>query len=84
MKFNIDSMEVLFICNFMTVIIINTRAITFSRKSNTLFFKSKFRDFYISFTKCIKEPEILFDCNFCCHFHVDFIFLNHSVFVSHL
>jgi hypothetical protein len=81
MKFDIDSIEVLFICNFTTVIVINTRAITFFRKSNT-FFKSKLRSFYVSRTNCIKETEILFDSKL--FFHVHFIFLNHSVFVSHL
>jgi len=59
-KFNIGSIEVMFICNFMTVINIDTRAITFSRKSNNLFFKSQLRDSYISHANCIKEPGILF------------------------
>jgi hypothetical protein len=68
----------------MTVIVINTRAITFSNKSKTFYLESKLRDSYISRTNCIKDQGILCDSKFYCHFYVEFIFLNHSGFVSHL
>jgi hypothetical protein len=51
-----------------------TRAITFSRKTNTLLLKYKLEDFYITRTDFIKDLGFCIDSKLYFHFHVDYIF----------
>jgi hypothetical protein len=58
----------------MNLTISKTRAITFSRKTNTLLLKYKLGDSYIIRTDCIKDLGVFIDSKLYFHSHVDYIF----------
>ena len=64
--------------NFMNLNISKTRAITFSRKTITLFFKYKLGDSYITLTDCIKYFGDFIDSKLYFHSHVDYIYFFQS------
>jgi hypothetical protein len=67
---------IIIIANFMNLNISKTRAITFSRKTNTLLLKYKLRDSYITSTDCIKDLGVSIDSKLLFHSHVDYIFFS--------
>jgi hypothetical protein len=60
----------------MNLNISKTRALTFSRKPNTLLLKYTFGDSYITRTDCIKDLGVFNDSKLYFHSHVDYILPN--------
>jgi hypothetical protein len=64
--------------NLMTLHTCIIRTINLSRKTNIFFLKYRLRDFYVTPTDCVKNPEVLTYSNLYFHCHGNYIFL-HSV-----
>jgi hypothetical protein len=74
LQLGIDYIQRWCTANFMNLNISKTRAIIFSRKTNTLLLKYKLGDLYITRTDCIKDLGVFIDSQLYFHSHIDYIF----------
>jgi hypothetical protein len=71
---DIDSVQSWYTANFMKLNISKTRVISFSRKTNTLFFQYKLCHSFITRTDSIKDLGVFIDSKLHFHNHVEYIF----------
>jgi hypothetical protein len=74
LQLEIDSIQRWCTANFMNLNTGKTRAVTFSRKTNTLLLKYKLGDFYMTSTDFIKDLGVFIDSKLYFHSHVDYFF----------
>jgi hypothetical protein len=74
LRHDIDSVQNWYLVNGMKLNFGKTTIISFTRKTNSIYFNYKLRNNLVSRSQCVKDLGVLLDCKLYFHQHIDYIF----------